>query len=209
MTQPDPSDLQVIWEVDGDSVELMERLNLDQRPRLRVHAGQGTLWEAQEKGMDFQLIEDPRHVLDPLIAFVGAEIFTQTDIFGNDAPCLVVGPAFIAEFNQELQDSCHEVSVKVAMYGTADEFSMDREQLLKLVRPDVTLYAVMPLTTIKVRRAVKMDQRLYVPAEERLPPFFRVPWNNSSVFVRNDIRERIETKMRGARFNFTALAFAW
>lgn len=208
MTQPATTHLQVIWQVTGDWVELLERLNLDryeQDPSLDVHAGEGTLDQARQEGSDLQLIRNPKGAPDPLIAFAAVDVFTQADIFGNDAPCLIVGPTFIVEFNDEVQTSCHELTVKVVMYGSTDILDMNRSELLKRVRPDVTLYALIPLTTIKTRRPIKQDRRIYVPAEEQLPPFFRVPWNKSSVFVRDDIRERIESKMRGAQFNLTAL----
>lgn len=208
MTQLNSSDLQVIWQINGDSVELMERLKLDrseQNPRLEIHAGEGTLWEAQQQGKDLQLIRDPKRVPDPLIAFAAADVFQQADVFDSDAPCLIVGPAFIAEFDQELRATCHELTVKVVMYGSSDLLELNRPELLRRARPDVTLCAVIPLGTIKSRRPLRQGHRLYVPTDEHLPPFFRVPWHRGGVFVRDDIRHRIDMKLRGADFTLTDL----
>lgn len=204
MTRPNHSDLHLIWQVNGDSAKLMERLKRDRserHPRLEIHEGEGTRWEAQQQGRDLQLIRDSKQVPDPLIAFAATDVFQQADVFDSDAPCLSVGPAFIAEFDQELRASCHELTIKVVMYGSSDLLEMNRPELLRRARTDVTLCAVIPLATIKSRPPLRQGHWRYVPTEVQLPPFFRVPWNRGGVFVRDDIRHRIDMKLRGAHFN--------
>lgn len=59
------ADLQPIWQLTGDSVELLERLGLkhdEQDPRLHIHAGPSTLAAAQAHSSSFALIKTPERV---------------------------------------------------------------------------------------------------------------------------------------------------
>ncbi|MDP9765574.1 hypothetical protein [Deinococcus enclensis] len=135
------------------------------------------------------------------MAFAAVDVFSRADIFDCDAPCLIVGPAFIAELSEQIKESCHELTVKVILYGSSSLLTMPRDELLKHTLSGVTLYALAPLKMLKTRRPIVEDSCCYVPAAEQLPPFFRVPWQVGSVFVRDDMRHRIEKKLRGAKFN--------
>ncbi|WP_019011433.1 hypothetical protein [Deinococcus aquatilis] len=199
------ADLQPIWQLTGDSVELLERLGLkrdEQDPQLNIHAGLTTLAAAQAHSSSFALIKTPERVSKPLIAFAAAEVFQHADIFDSDAPCLVVGSAFMADFDQEICESCCQLPVKVVMYGSSALLQLTRDELLKQTRPDVLLYAVAPLKTIKARRPTERDDLVFVPGSEQLPPFFRVPWRVGSVFIRDDVHRRLQhSQLRGGQFN--------
>ena len=184
---------------------MLERLGLkrdEQDPRLNIHAGLTTLAAAQAHSSSFALIKTPQRVPKPLIAFAAADVFQQADIFDSDAPCLVVGSAFMAEFDQEIRESCCQIPVKVVMYGLGALLERTRDELLEQARTDVLLYAVAPLKTIKTRRPTEEENLVFVPGSEQLPPFFRAPWRVGSVFVRHDVHRRLQhSQLRGGQFN--------
>lgn len=80
----------------------------------------------------------------------------------------------MADFDQEIRESCCHIPVKVVMYGSSALLELNRDALLEQARTDVLLYAIAPLKTIKTRRPTE-EELVFVPRSEQLPPFFRVP----------------------------------
>lgn len=207
MTQ---QDLQVIWQLSGDVAWPMAQYKLgrDRNPTLRIHAGEGTLQQARTTGAEMVILRTPKNAPNPLLALAPCDIFDAPDIFPSDGPVLVVGPKFVEEFKDELAACCQVYDLRVVLSDSMAQVGADRTALLGMARDDLDLRAVTPLRTIKTRRPTESEELYFVPASEALPPFFRVPWKVGSVFIRDDIRQRIEKKgLRGAEFNLAPWAY--
>lgn len=202
------SDLQVIWQLSGDA-DLLARLSSvperdeahdDVLPALDIHSGPGTYEEAQDESANLHFLLAPDTIPEPTLALCAGPVFGLVDLYPTTAPVLPVSLDFLTA----LQDDLIACRVHAAQGVVVDGawWTSPRSELLTM-DSGTPLALLNPLTILNLDQPTHSDDGLvFVPAAEPLPAFFRVAWRRGAIFIRDDIRQRIDTAgLKGAAYN--------
>lgn len=196
------SDAQVIWQLSGDA-DLLARLCPawdDALPALDLHSGPGTYEEAQDESLNLHFLLAPDTIQEPTLALCARPVFGLVDLYPTTAPVLPVSLDFLTALQGNLIACRVHAAQGVVVDGAW--WTLPRSELLTM-HSGPPLALLNPLTTLDVDQPTQSDDGLvFVPATEPLPAFFRVAWRRGAIFIRDDIRQRIDAAgLKGAAYN--------